>query len=543
MPIPKFHSLTAMAQKPSRFTFPFCYEPHELCRIAAHELVSYVEGVEAWRTEMRRGKMLGVLVVETEDGLTGYLAAFSGLLLGRNDHEFFVPPVFDATAPDGHFKVNERRITALNHEIDALLQSAEYAAVCKEATEATTAAAQAEADYRQRMRQAKQRRDATRQAPFGVTPDVEAQLIRESQHMKAELRRLRQRNAELIAKSGERKRVFDSCIETLRQQRKRMSDELQQWLFAQYNMLNARGEVKPLTEIFALTPQGTPPAGAGDCCAPKLLQYAYQHKFRPLCMAELWYGASPAGEVRHHLHYYPACRGKCLPILTWMMQGLDVDPDPQLRGCTEPLEVVFEDDAIIVVNKPAGMLTVPGRSERESVKSLLSDRCSEGQEIYIVHRLDMDTSGLIVAAKTAEAYRNLQRQFIGRTVKKRYTALLDGTVSGSTVGEVNLPLRPDPLDRPYQKVDFQQGKPSLTRYHVIKTAQRQTLISLTPLTGRTHQLRLHCASPLGLGAPIHGDRLYGHPSSRLFLHAELLSFTHPVSGNRLAFERRAPFTL
>lgn len=543
MPIPKFHPLATTVPKPERFTFPFCYEPHELCRIAAHEMVGYVESVDEWLDEMRRGKMLGVLIVETEDGLMGYLAAFSGLLLGRNDHEFFVPPVFDATAPDGHFKVNERRITALNHEISALLQSAEYTTACQQAAEAEKRAKETEAEYRQMMSKAKQRRDSIRQSADRLTPDVEAQLIRESQHNKAELRRLRQRNAALIAQNSVPKDTLNRQIETLKERRRQMSDELQQWLFAQYNMLNARGEAKPLTEIFAQTPQGTPPAGAGDCCAPKLLQYAYQHHLHPLCMAELWYGASPAGEVRHHLHYYPACRGKCLPILTWMLQGLNVEPDPQLRGCTEPLEIVFEDDSLVVVNKPAGMLTAPGRSDRESVKSLLSDRCSAGQEIHIVHRLDMDTSGLIVAAKTADAYRSLQRQFINRTVRKRYVALLDGIVSDGSSGEITLPLYSDPLDRPYQKVDFSRGKPSQTRYHIVKTTPECTLISLTPLTGRTHQLRLHCASPLGLGAPIRGDRLYGHPSTRLFLHAEMLSFTHPVSGQHLTFERRAPFTL
>jgi len=542
MPPTKFHPIRTDMPKPRRFTFPFCYEPNELCRIAARELVSYVESVKDWQSEMACGKMLGVLVVEAAEGLLGYLAAFSGLLQGRNDHAFFVPPVFDATAPNGYFKVNERRISAISHEVEALLQSAEYASACQEADCATAEAKQSEREYRETMRQAKLHRDEIRQRNEDITPDVEAQLIRESQHMKAELRRLRQRNAKLATETERRKQALEDRINALKRQRRQMSDALQQWLFSQYNMLNAHGEVKPLTEIFAQTPQKTPPAGAGDCCAPKLLQYAYLNNMKPVCMAELWYGASPASEVRHHLHYYPACRGKCLPILAWMLQGLNVEPDPQLRGCTEPLEVIWADEAIIVVNKPAGMLTVPGRSKRESVLALLREKCPNMTGSVIVHRLDMDTSGLIVAAKTAEAHRNLQQQFLLRTVKKRYTAILDGTVS-SRAGNICLPLSSDPLDRPYQKVNFLHGKPSFTTYRVLKSTCSSTLIELSPHTGRTHQLRVHCASPLGLNAPICGDRLYGHPASRLFLHASMLSFMHPLTGEWLTFERHAPFTL
>lgn len=539
----KFHSLNTTVRKPQRFTFPFCYEPHELCRLAAREVKDYVESVAAWQDELRRGKMLGVLVVETAEGALGYIAAFSGLLQGSNDHGFFVPPVFDATPPDGYFKVHERQISALNNEIEAILRSEEYSAACRKAEFATAEAQRAEDDFKAAMTQAKARRDEKRQSRQPLTAEDEAQMVRESQFMKAELRRLRRRNATLTADACAERQAMNDRINALKTQRRKMSDSLQRWLFDQYDMLNANGDSLPLTEIFASTPQKTPPAGAGDCCAPKLLQYAYKNKLKPVCMAEFWYGESPASEVRHHLHYYPACRGKCLPILTWMLQGLEVDPDPQLQGCTQPLKIVWEDESLIVVNKPAGMLTVPGRSRRESVLSLLRERCPDMAGPTIVHRLDMDTSGLIVAAKTADAHRKLQQQFLQRTVGKRYTALLDGAVSGETAGEINLPLLPDPLDRPYQKVDFARGKPSQTSYRVQRSTPTATLIDLTPHTGRTHQLRVHCASPLGLGCPIRGDRLYGHPSDRLYLHAAMLSFTHPLTGERMTFERKAPFGL
>lgn len=536
-----FHPLETTVRKPRRFTFPFCYEPHELCRMAARELVAHVEGVPEWRREMQAGKMLGVLVVETADGRTGYLAAFSGLLMGRNDHPFFVPPVFDATPPNGHFKTEERQISALNDEIERLLRSDEYAAACRKADNAQAEARKHEDDYMKLMRLSKARRDALRRATGGIDAETAARLTRESQHQRAELRRLRRRNAEAVRLANLDKQALDDRVNSLKAERRRRSDALQQWLFSQYRMLNARGERRPLTEIFAETPRRTPPAGAGDCCAPKLLQYAYLNNMRPVSMAEFWFGASPVGEVRHHLHFYPACRGKCLPILSWMLQGLKVDPDPQLHGCTEPLEIVWEDESLVIVNKPAGMLSVRGRSERESVQSLLCERAGAGRQAYMVHRLDMDTSGLMVVAKTAETGRALQRQFSQHTVKKRYTALLDGTISHGRHGEITLPLSSDPLDRPFQKVDLANGKPALTTYRVLRQTLRGTLVSLVPLTGRTHQLRVHCASRLGLGAPIHGDRLYGRPAERLFLHATAIAFTHPVTGQRMKFERKAPF--
>ena len=537
----KFHPLETTIQKPHRFTFPFCYEPHALCRLAADELRRYVESVPEWADELASGKMLGVLVVETADGRLGYLAAFSGLLMGHNDHEYFVPPVFDATPADGHFKQTERLITAINHEVEALTASPGYAEARRSADNAKAEAERSEAEYREAMRQAKARRDALRLRPEGVTPAEAALMTRESRHMKAGLRRLRQADAVRTDAATEALRRFDSRIAELKKRRKQMSDELQRWLFDQYNMLNARGESKPLTEIFKATPAGAPPAAAGDCCEPKLLQYAYLNNLRPVCMAEFWYGRSPRSEVRHHLHYYPACRGRCLPILTWMMQGLDVDPDPQPEGCTRPLEIVYEDDTLIVVNKPAGMLSVPGRSDRESVLSLLRERCPDMAGPVMVHRLDMDTSGLLVAAKTVDAYTDLQRQFHSRTVLKRYVALVDGVVTAAPAGSVSLPLYSDPLDRPYQKVDFGLGKPSHTEYRILKSTPGGTLLSLTPHTGRTHQLRVHCASSLGLGCPIKGDRLYGHPADRLYLHAAGLSFVHPATGRTLSFERAPEF--
>ena len=538
---PHFHPLHTSLPRPAKFTDPFCYEPHPLCLAAAKELQDYIAGDGLLRAEADKGKMFGVLVVETADGQTGYLAAFSGLLCGSNGHAFFVPPVFDATPPDGYFKTREAEISAINRRIDSLQSSEEYQTALREKACCAEENAKAEDEYRQAMRQAKARRDARRQSPQPLTAEEEAAMTRESQHMKAGLRRLKRRGAELLAAKEQAVKVFEDEIEALKARRRQMSDALQHWLFSQYSMLNARGERRNLCDIFAHTPQRVPPAGAGDCCAPKLLQHAYLNRMRPVCMAEFWWGESPKGEVRHHLHFYPACRGKCLPILGHMLQGLEVEKGSPEAAVSEPLEIVYEDDWLAVVNKPAGMKSVPGRSGGESVLEDMRRRHPDKPQLTLVHRLDMDTSGLLIAAFDMATYKKLQAQFLRREVRKRYVALLDGVPSRPMHGEIRLPMRPDPLDRPYQKVDFTNGKEAVTEYRILETQGNTTRVALFPHTGRTHQLRLHCAHAAGLAAPILGDRLYGHGHGRLCLHAEQLEFTHPVTGKTMKFERRAEF--
>ena len=539
--LPHFHPLHTALPRPAKFTDPFCYEPHPLCLAAAKELQDYIAGDGSLRAEADKGKMFGVLVIETGDGLTGYLAAFSGLLGGSNDHAFFVPPVFDATPPDGYFKTHEAEISAINKRIDSLQSSEEYQTALREKVCCTEENAKAEDEYRQAMRQAKVRRDARRQSPQPLTAEEEAAMTRESQHMKAELRRLKRRGAELLAAKEQAVKVFEDEIEALKARRRQMSDALQRWLFSQYSMLNAHGERRNLCDIFAHTPQRVPPAGAGDCCAPKLLQYAYLNRMRPVCMAEFWWGGSPKGEVRHHLHFYPACRGKCLPILGHMLKGLKVEKGCYESTVTQPLEVVYEDEWLAVVNKPAGMKTVPGCNGGTSVLEDMRQRHPDKTQLAPVHRLDMDTSGLIIVAFNTETYKKLQAQFLRREVFKRYTALLDGVSDCPIHGEISLPMRPDPLDRPYQKVDFVNGKESVTEYKILGTQGNATRIALFPHTGRTHQLRLHCAHKAGLGTPIRGDRLYGHGGGRLCLHAEAIEFKHPVTGKEMKFERKAEF--
>lgn len=472
------HPLNSTLQKPQRFTYPFCYEPHPLCRMAAQEVQNYIASHDEIKGDADQGKMFGVLVVslpasasEGEERLA-FLAAYSGLLAGRNDWDYFVPPVYDAQQPDGHFKTTEREISLLARQ-----------------------------------------------------PDLASEARRRSQ-------------------------------------------ALQLWLFHQYQLLNARGETRDLVTLWQdyydrpklRTKYPLPPGGTGDCCAPKLLQYAYRQGLHPVCMAEFWWGRSTSEELRQHGNYYPACRGKCKPLLTWMLQGLDVDDDPETLGFPHlDVRTVYEDDWLVVINKPAGLLSVPGRIEQYSVETLMRQRYPEA---VIAHRLDMPTSGLLLVAKSLEVYQSLQQQFIKHQVRKKYIALLEPQDTADRQGEtgetdhqgetgeagqpaaappqdrgrITLPLRPDPMNRPRQLVDHAHGKQAITDYVFLPADthhQPYTAVALYPQTGRTHQLRIHCAHPEGLGRPIVGDELYGTKGARLMLHASELWFRHPVTGQKM----------
>lgn len=536
-----FHPLQTDLPKPAKFTYPFAYTPHPLCVIAAEELKRHILENGGLKANADKGKMFGVLVAETADGRLGFLAAYSGLLAGRNDHPFFVPPVVDIMRPDGYFKTHETQITALNKEIEALMNDDGLVTARTEADICREECMSEERLFRQKMRQAKAARDERRRLSPALSTEENEQLLNESRFLKAEAARMKKRHAALIKEKEAAVSRITSRIDSLKEQRKNMSDSLQQWLFGRYNMLNANGEARSLLSIFADTPGRVPPSGAGDCCAPKLLQHAYANGLKPVCMAEFWWGSSPKHEIRIHGQYYPACRGKCLPILTHMLQGLDVDPEPPERPVTQPLEIVYEDRFLAVVCKPAGMRSVPGLSDAPSVSSLMDRRMPAGRHALLAHRLDMDTSGLIIAAFTPETYKDLQQQFALRTVKKQYTAVLEGTPHAHESGTINLPLRPDPLDRPYQKVDYLNGKEAVTAYKIISSHGGRTRVSLSPLTGRTHQLRVHCAHADGLGTPIVGDRLYGHAGARLLLHAGKVTFKHPASGKIMTFERKPEF--
>lgn len=525
---------------PEQFTYPFHYTPHPLCLIATEEVQDYIKTQKQWEQELQQGKMFGVLVVQAPDGEIGYLAAFSGNLAGKNLHSYFVPPVYDLLQPDGFFRIEEEKISAINIQIRQLQEDSYYLALKQKLTEENILNRQAITQAKAALKAAKEARELRRVN----NPDEaeQAAMIRESQHQKAEFKRLEKYWKDRITALQKETDDYTAKIEALKNERKIRSAALQQKLFEQFKMLNANGEIKDLCAIFKQTVQKTPPAGAGECAAPKLLQYAYLHQLKPIAMAEFWWGNSPKAEIRHHGYYYPACKGKCEPILKHMLQGLDVEPNPLSNDLHKKttLEVLFEDEQLLVVNKPAGMLSVPGKGELNSVYQHLRTQYPDATGPMIVHRLDMATSGVLLVAKTKEIHQNLQAQFKNRTVKKRYIALLDGIIAPDE-GILNLPICPDPLDRPRQIVNKEYGKTAITKYQVLERNESQTRIAFYPLTGRTHQLRVHAAHPLGLNCPITGDELYGKQADRLYLHAEYLEFVHPVSGEIIRIERKADF--
>lgn len=553
---------------PEKFTYPFHYTPHPLCVMAAEEAQEYIASREEWQEELAFGKMFGVLVVRNKvrdkdietDGLSaekaniGYLAAFSGNLAGTNLHSFFVPPVYDLLQPEGFFKIEEEQISAINSRIKSLETDVHYLRLKEKLQLENAQAKESLNEAKLELKSAKEARELRRNSSPALSEEELAKLIRESQYQKAEYKRLERKWKERLSEIESEIDDYEGGVESLKTERKERSATLQQKLFEQFRVLNAKGEVKDLCTIFEQTVQKTPPAGAGECALPKLLQYAYLHQLEPLAMAEFWWGDSPKNEVRHHGYYYPSCKGKCEPILQHMLQGLEVERNPLAEDVHKDtdLEIVFEDEWLVVVNKPAGMLSVPGKvEEMDSVYHRLKAKYPEASGPMIVHRLDMATSGLLLVAKTKEVHQQLQAQFENRSIKKRYTALLDGRVKiktgkeegteNSKIGRITLPLCLNPLDRPRQMVNEELGKEAITEYRILKCTDKYTRIAFYPLTGRTHQLRVHAAHPKGLNCPIIGDELYGKKADRLYLHAEYIEFRHPIYGDIISLQKEAEF--
>ena len=534
-----FHPLDTSVQPPVRLNNPFYYEPDALCRLAIAQLAAYLRGdkeqtfakdaVDAnFQAEIAQGKMFGVVIVRQDGGL-GYIAGYSGQIVGRSDWPDFVPAVYDYLQPNGYFKTHEAEISDINKRICDIEQGQ----------------ALHEAHQQLETIQAQQEKaitDFKTNHPSGARMgESQEAYIRRRQFENAELHRLRKDYRAQVEQALRTVDELEGVLHRLRQQRRQKSDNLQSWLFRQFRLRNACGEVKDIETIFRDygEQQGrkmVAPAGSGECCEPKLLQYAFKHGMQPLSMAMFWWGESPKEEVRHHLQCYPACNGKCKPLLWWMLQGLDVAPNPLDDDRHQMLPVIYEDNDICVVCKPAGMLSVPGKSPRESVYSLMKAHCPEAEGPLIVHRLDMATSGLMVIAKTWAAYHNLQDQFLRHEVKKRYVARLSHEMKTED-GVLSLPLRPDLDDRPRQMVDKLHGKTATTYYQKLDDWH----VALYPQTGRTHQLRVHCAHPDGLNNPIVGDELYGQRGRRLCLHAEQLTFRHPRSGKSVTFEWKIDF--
>ncbi|MGQ1787783.1 MULTISPECIES: RluA family pseudouridine synthase [unclassified Saccharicrinis] len=541
---------------PDKFTYPFYYEPHALCVKAANQLQHLLLTQKKWHHDFgldhfvegsNIGKMFGVLVVQKKDGQLGFLSAFSGKLAETNHLPGFVPPIYDLLDKDGFFKIEEDQISKINHKIEALENDAAYLECEKININEIEKSEKELQEFRQFMKNAKNARKDRRNIGKHELSQTEfdklaEELKQESLKQQYDYKQLKKQWQERITQNQNKLRIFTDKIDSLKEERKERSAALQQKLFDQYQFLNKDGETMGVSEIFANTSLNVPPAGAGDCAAPKLFQFAFQHKLKPIAMAEFWWGQSPKSEIRKHKNFYPSCRGKCEPILGHMLKGIPMDENP-IQSPTiheDELEIVFEDKDVLVVNKPAEFLSVPGKETGDSVFYRIQQKYPEATGPLLVHRLDMSTSGLILVAKNKEAHKILQKQFLDRTVQKRYVALLDGIIEQDQ-GLIKLPLRVDLDDRPRQLVCYEYGKRAITKFKVIERKDGKTKVHFFPITGRTHQLRVHAAHPQGLNMPIVGDDLYGIKSNRLYLHAEYLEFSHPVTNEKIKIKADADF--
>lgn len=524
-----FDNTAGGIQLPSAFTYPFHYLPHPLTQLAAKQVQAYLQSRSDWHEEISKGKMFGVLIVRTALNEIGFLAAFSGNLAGSNHHDYFVPPIYDMLQPDSFFRIEEANISEINRRIAQAEHDEDYLSAKQSLRQTEEDAAHRLADYKQMMKKSKAAREEKRRSST-LTPEEEKELIKESQFQKAECKRLEKQLKEEVGRCADTLKQWTDKICAWKTERKQRSAALQQKLFEQFRILNAKGEEKDICQIFAETTHTIPPAGTGECALPKMLQYAYQHDMQPLAMGEFWQGVSPKNEIRHDGCFYPSCKSKCAPILSHALIGLNVEKNPLQddKHRDSKLDIIYEDEWIVAVNKPAGMLSVPGKDGLASVLEQLQELYPDSDSPLLVHRLDMDTSGILLAAKTKEVHQRLQELFATRQIKKRYTALLDGHVDTDS-GMIRLPLCLNPDDRPRQMVNHELGKPAVTRYQVIHRTEQRTLVSFFPLTGRTHQLRVHAAHSEGLHCPIVGDNLYGKPADRLYLHAAQIEFVHPVT--------------
>ena len=541
---------------PESFTFPFYYDPHPLSLLAVKKLQQYIEAkVEDGQSpeskilggKNRTGKMFGVLVVENEDGDVGFISAFSGQLGGQNTWKKFIPPVFDPLGENDFFLKSEAEINELSQEIEKLEQNTQIA-VCMEhlKTELKTEE-QVTENYRKVMVESRKERKAKRLADKDKTNEQEFnQLLRvlakQSVDQKNQLKELKAQFRQRIEVAEQALHKLTDVIAALKKYRKIQSKELQERVFDNYNFLNMNGVKKKLKVLFSDSGHGQPASGTGDCAAPKLLQYAFSHSLKPIALAEFWWGRAPESEIRQHGNFYGACQGKCQPILAHMLEGMKIDDNPLLinPAIYKTLEIVYEDELLVIINKPEGLLSVPGKNIEDSVYSRMKKLYPMATGPLIIHRLDMSTSGLMVIALTKKSHKILQQQFIMRTVKKCYVAVLDGLLVEDE-GIIDLPLRVDLDDRPRQLVCYDYGKPAKTRWQVIERYSEQTKVYFYPITGRTHQLRVHSAHISGLGLPIKGDELYGNGSDRLHLHAEKLEIKHPVTKCKMVFQAKATF--
>lgn len=550
------HTLNLSAESiPEQFTYPFYYQPHPLCIKASKEIQDYLEqqtdfnhnfGLDPSKKGLQIGKMFGVMVVQNPNGTFGYLAAFSGKLAESNFLKGFVPPIYDTLNPDGFYKKGEAHLNVLNSKIQDLETNTELSKAETHLKDVISNAQNAIDHFKQMAKKnralRRQKRVEAQSLKIAETTKILERLKEESIQSNLKLKYLKLDCERDIREAEEKLSDLKSPIETLKFERKTLSAHLQKQIHERYQFLDAHGNKNDLISIFKNTQLKKPPAAAGECAAPKLFQYAYEKGLKPIAMAEFWWGISPNAEVRKHKQFYPSCRGKCEPILSFMMQGLNVAPNPMEQPLNRKvnLDIIYEDEYLLLVNKPHDFLSVPGKLIKDSILARMQDYLPEAKGPLLLHRLDMSTSGLMLVAKNEKTHKNLQKQFINRIIKKRYVAILDGELPLKE-GTIELPLRVDLNNRPRQLMCYHHGKSAKTKFEVVHIKDGKTRIHFYPITGRTHQLRVHAAHHKGLNIPIVGDDLYGTCANRLHLHAETLSFKHPVKNEWMAFKSKVPF--
>lgn len=541
---------------PKKFTFPFYYEPHPLCELAVKEVQNYLSaqtdfehnfGLNPNKKGTITGKMFGVLVVHNKENKIGYITAVSGKLGEKNTHKMFVPPVYDMLAKDSFFLQEKESLNTISVQLNNLESNSTYLNLVSENEFAIKKASIDIQEKKEALKIAKKDRKLQREKAKKEISDeayivFDEKLKKESLAAKHFFNNVTRYWQHTLKPLEDKLLVYINQIAQLKNKRKTKSLALQRYISEQYQFLNSKKEVKNLAELFNHISVQNIPAGTGECAAPKLLQYAFLHDLKPLAMAEFWWGKSPNKEVRKHKQFYPACQGKCKPILAHMLKGIEMDTNPLLKNPAvgKVLETIFEDDDLIVIYKPNDFLSVPGIQIQDSVYTRVKQQVKNISGPIIIHRLDMATSGLLVLAKNKEAHKIIQSQFINKTVQKRYTALLDGIIAEDK-GMINLPLRVDLDDRPRQLVCYEHGKPAKTEWKLIERKDGKTKVHFYPISGRTHQLRVHASHSSGLNTPIIGDDLYGKKSNRLHLHAEHIEFTHPISKEVVSFTVKADF--
>ena len=551
----KFKAPISEIKLPEKFTFPFYYKPHPLAKIATREVQEYLEnqtdfkhnfGLSEDNTTLPIGKMFGVLVVKNSKNEIGYLTAFSGKLADKSLPDKFVPPVFNMRSYGSFYLKGEEEITEMNHQLSFLEQNENYIHLknsLQNITKSINDDLEKEKEKLKRYKKERKARKKTGKSTLNKSDFklLEKKLIQESFNNQFYYKELEEYYKNKVAEKRKELAAFDDEVASIKKERKEKSNYLQQTLFSKYAFLNHKKESRSLLDIFN-NPAIKPPAGSGDCSAPKLLQHAFLNDLTPICMAEFWWGISPNSAIRKHKNFYPACQGRCKPILTHMLGGIEMDENLLLENLAEnqELEIVYEDNVLLIVNKPSEFLSVPGKNISDSVYTRIKEKYPKATGPLIVHRIDMSTSGILLLTKTKEAHKVLQSQFIKRTIKKRYVALLDGDLTENS-GTIKLPLRVDLDDRPRQLVDFEYGKNAETNWQIIKKENGKTKVYFYPITGRTHQLRVHAAHKDGLNTPIVGDDLYGKKENRLHLHAEFIEFSHPETNKIMSFTIAADF--